>query len=74
MCVPYLKFYVHNRTKMHAQDKYVANIEIVRFLKQTHHWEIRINSNNHKLNIYQKIVIARCRVNPDLPGFLSRTL
>ena len=58
---------------MHAQDKYVANIEIVRFLKQTHHWEIRINSNNHKLNMLQKIVIVRCRVNPDLPGFPSRT-
>ena len=51
---------------MHAQDKYVANIEIVRFLKQTQHWEIRINSNNHKLNILQKIAIVRCRVNPVL--------
>ena len=58
---------------MHAQDKYVANIEIVRCLKQTHHWEIRINSNNQKLNILQKIGIMRRRVNLDLPGFPSRT-
>ena len=57
---------------MPTQDKYVASMEIVRFLKQTRHWEIRINSNNHKLNI-QKIVIVRCRVNPDLSGFPSRT-
>ena len=58
---------------MPAQDKYVANMEIVRFLKQTHRWEIRINSNIHELNILQRIVIVRCRVNADLPGFSSRT-
>ena len=58
---------------MPAQDKYVPTWKLYVFLKQTRHWKIRINSNNHKLNILQKIVIVRSRVNSDLPGFPSRT-